>query len=411
VSEAPYQVVIGGSTLARHLKKTTGTVVQTPLRIAAHNGSRIYGGGEKAVVRLLKGLQERGHLVHLFCNHSTVVDQARAQGLEASPGRLGGHLMVPHTVRFAGQLRRYRPHALLLSTFKKVWLGAPAAQLAGVPRVVSRIGLETDLPQRHWTYRLAYRRWVHAVLVNADSIRKDFVRGLPGYDPRRVGTVYNGTRLKPSTLTPTEARRNLGVPTGVPLVGSLTRLSPQKRLDRLLEALALLPGVHLALAGEGELEAELRARADALDIGDRVHFLGYRTDVEVVLEALDVFVISSDTEGMANAMLEAMITGLPVVSTPVSGAQEALAPDVQGRAPGWVTDPSPERLAEAMGRLLADEDVRRKMGEEGRRRARARFSFEAMIDAWEGVLGGDSPHLWHQGPPDAPPSPIGISAT
>lgn len=368
-----------------------------PLRIAAHNGARAYGGGEKWTVLLLKGLAERGHRVHLFCNDEGVAARAAAHGVPASPGALGGHLMLPHVWTFSRRLRGFRPDVLLLSTFKKVWLGGMAARLAGVPRVVSRIGLDTDLPGKHWTYRLAYRRWVDAVLVNADGIRRDIVDGLPGYPAGRVATVYDGIRLPGPVPDRGEARTTLGLPVEGHVVGSVTRLSPQKRLDRFLEVMALLPGVHAVLAGEGESEGALQARAAELGLVDRVHFLGYREDVSTVLAALDVFLLTSDAEGMANAMLEAMAAGVPVVSTPVSGADEALAPDAEGRAPGLVTSAEPSALADAARGVLELPAVRLSMGLEGRRRVEARFSFDAMLDAWEAVLAGASPTAWHRG--------------
>jgi glycosyltransferase involved in cell wall biosynthesis len=368
-----------------------------PLRIAAHNGARAYGGGEKWTVLLLRGLQERGHEVHLFCNDQGVVARTRAEGVSASLGPLGGHAMVTDAWRLSLQLRRFRADALLLSTFKKSWLGGMAARIAGVPRVVARIGLDTDLPGRHWTYRATFRRWVHAVLVNADGIRRDVLASVPELDPSRVATVYDGVRLEAQVPGRDEARRSLGLPADVPIVGSVARLVVQKRLDRLLDAVALLPGVHAVLAGEGADEPSLRERARRLGIADRVHFPGWRSDVETVLGALDAFVLTSEREGMANAMLEAMAAGVPVVSTPVSGATEALAADAEGRAPGLLVPADPRAVAEALSGLLDVQAARLAMGEEGRRRARGRFGFERMLDAWEGVLSGDEPARWHAG--------------
>lgn len=381
---------------AQGIAKGTG-VRAGALRVAAHNGARAYGGGEKWTVLLLKGLALRGHAVHLYCNVPAIAQRARDEGVEASVAVLGGHLMLPQAWSFGDRLRAFRPDALLVSTFKKIWLAGMAARRAGVPTVVSRIGLDTDLPGKHWTYRLAFRRWTDAALVNADGIRRKVVAGLPDYDPARVATVYDGIALEADPTDRTEARRALGLPPDAHVVGAVARLGIQKRLDRLLRAVSLMPDVHLALAGEGELESELRSLAAHLGIADRVHFLGFRTDVARVLAALDVFAITSDREGMANAMLEAMAAGVPVVSTPVSGADEALLPDREGRAPGLIVEPEPAALAEAMTGLLQVQAVRLAMGEEGQRRIRERFSYEGMLDAWEAVLGGDSPARWHQG--------------
>ena len=372
------------------------------LRIAAHNGALAYGGGEKWAVLLLRGLQERGHEVLLFCNEGGVAARAREEGVDAEVAVLGGQAMLSDAWRFSRRLRALGPDALLLSTFKKSWLGGMAGRWAGVPRTVARIGLDSDLPGKHWTYRWAFRRWVDAVLVNADGIRRDVLAGMPGLDARSVATVYDGVRVPgrdagaPPLPTRGDARRALGLPADVPLVGSVTRFAPQKRLDRFLEMLALLPGVHGVLAGEGELEPDLRTRARRLGMDDRVHFLGWRRDVEAVLGALDVFVVTSDREGMANAMLEAMAAGVPVVSTRVSGAEEALATDSEGRAPGLIVPADPRALAEALSGLLDVRAARLTMGEEGRRRVRERFGWDAMLDAWEGVLGGGSPARWHR---------------
>lgn len=370
------------------------TAQPSTLRIAAHNGARTYGGGEKWAVLLLKGLQERGHEVQLFCNFEEIAERARAEGVDASVAVLGGHLALWQAWTFAARLRAFKPDALLVSTFKKIWLAGYAARRAGVPRVVSRIGLDSDLPGKHWTYRLAFRRWVDAALVNAEGIRREVVRTLPGYDPARVATVYDGIVPPHASFHRREAREALGLPPDAPVIGSVTRLSRQKRLDRLLDALVLLHGVHGVLAGVGELEDRLRSQARALGLEDRVHFLGYRRDVGDVLVALDAFLLTSDREGMANAMLEAMAAGVPVVSTRVSGADEALGPDDAGRAPGLIVEGDPAALAAAVRGVLEDPVLRETMSQEGRRRAREWFGYERMVDAWEAVLGGDPPALW-----------------
>ncbi|MGI9182326.1 MAG: glycosyltransferase family 4 protein [Longimicrobiaceae bacterium] len=355
--------------------------------IVAHNGAHVWGGAERAVALLLAGLAARGHRVLLCCNDPMVAERAAALGVPTELQPLGGDVAVHHALQFARMLRRHRPDVLLIGTFKKMWLAALAARLARVPRVVARVGLETDTP-RSWKYRAVLGRWVDAVVVNAARMRPAYV-ALPGWSDGRVTVIYNGVRRPAQSRPPGSVRRELGLGPEVPLVGAVARLARQKRLDRLLDALALLPAdVHCLLAGDGEERKGLQAHARALGLGSRVHFLGARTDVGDVLEALDVFVVSSDREGMSNAMLEALAAGTPVVSTPVSGAEEALEPLPDGNPPGEVVDLDPTEIAAAIGRLLGDSERLQAMSAAAARRGRERFSFERMLDGWETVLRG-----------------------
>jgi glycosyltransferase involved in cell wall biosynthesis len=103
---------------------------------------------------------------------------------------------------------------------------------------------------------------------------------------------------------------------------------------------------------------------------------------------MDVFVLPSDREGMSNAMLEALAAGVPVVSTDVSGAREALSPVDEGAAPGVVVGFEPGALEATLRALLPDRARLRAMGEAARRVARVRFDSERMLDEWERVLRG-----------------------
>lgn len=360
------------------------------MKIVAHNGAPIFGGAEIATSVLLQGLQRRGHEVALFCNCAPVAAKATAYGLETELVPLGGDAALHHAVRFARAVRRRAPRALLLATFRKLWLGALGGRWAGVPWTVTRIGLETDVP-RNAKYRVVFRRWIDAVGVNADDLRRLYLRALPDYDPRRIVTIYKGFEPSRRTAAPGAVRRSLGLPEHAAVIGSIARLAEQKRFDRLLGALALLPPhVHCVIAGAGETRAAIEAEAERLGVRGRLHLLGFRGDVADVLDALDVFVVSSDRESLANAMLEAMAAGVPVVSTPVSGAGEALAPLPDGSAPGVViSEFDAAALAAAAHSLLADPHARALAGRAGRRRVAERFVYDRMLDQWEALLAGD----------------------
>jgi glycosyltransferase involved in cell wall biosynthesis len=353
--------------------------------LVAHVGARVWGGAERAVTQLLAGLQARGHRVLLVCNDPVVATPAQAMGVPAELLPLGGDVSVHHAVRLASRLRTLKPDVLLVGMFKKVWLAGLAGRMAGVPRIVARIGLETDVP-RNAKYRLAFRRLVDHVVVVAERLAPAY-QALPGYGTARVSVIPNAVKVPPRRLPRGSVRASLGIPPDAPVVGAIARLARQKRLDRLLDAVARLPeNVHCVIAGEGPVGEALRKQAVAAGIAPRVHFLGYHADVGDVLDAIDVFAVTSMQEGMSNAMLEAMAAGVPIVSTPVSGTDEALRQGTEGAAPGLVVDFDAASIADGLRVVLMNPLQRHAMSSAAAHRAAQEFSFPRVLDRWEQVL-------------------------
>jgi glycosyltransferase involved in cell wall biosynthesis len=205
--------------------------------------------------------------------------------------------------------------------------------------------------------------------------------------PDKVITIYNGIDVQSyndCSLSPEEARIRLGLPDKEVFVyGTVGRLAETKGQRILLEAFVRVyekyPKSWLILAGKGRLEYELHSLAVELNIHERVLFLGYRTDVPVVLRACDVFVLPSIAEGLPGALLEAMATGVPVIASRVGGVPEILnSPD----AGTMVSPSSVDELANAMERLYnMDEVERNAIGEILRERVLAEFTKEKMISA------------------------------
>jgi glycosyltransferase involved in cell wall biosynthesis len=154
----------------------------------------------------------------------------------------------------------------------------------------------------------------------------------------------------------------------------------------LLDALAATPGVRAALVGVGEAREKVEARAAALGLADRIRFLGWRRDVDAILAAADALVLPSlANECLPYAILEAMAHGLPVIGTDVAGIPEEVADGQTGFvvAPGDAT-----ALADRLGRLAADPQLRRALGEAGRRRVTSEFSLDRMAAATTAVWTG-----------------------
>jgi glycosyltransferase involved in cell wall biosynthesis len=158
-----------------------------------------------------------------------------------------------------------------------------------------------------------------------------------------------------------------------PLVGNVARLAPQKDHRTLVEAARLVPEADFVVAGDGELREELERQAD----GSNVRFLGARDDVPELLASFDVFAFPSLFEGLCLAVIEAQAAGVPVVATPVGGIRETV---VDGETGLLVPTRNPAALAAAIRRLLEDRPAAEAMAAEAKRRVRARFSIERMVE-------------------------------
>ena len=145
--------------------------------------------------------------------------------------------------------------------------------------------------------------------------------------------------------------------------------------------------VHCIIAGDGDKRASIASRVSELGLTRRVHLLGHRDDIGNVLRALDLYIVSSDREGLSNSMLEAMATGLPLVSTPVSGAADAL---VGSHPAGIITRFDEQSIARAIEELYINRSRLKEMGDAALHRAETVFSMERMVSEWEAFLAATS---------------------
>jgi glycosyltransferase involved in cell wall biosynthesis len=197
----------------------------------------------------------------------------------------------------------------------------------------------------------------------------------------RVRLIPNGVSLETYALRDgnPELRAALGIPRDAFVVGSVGHLRPEKNPVRLVQAVARMRtgGVHLLVLGDGPERARVAEAARAGGLGARAHLLGHVADPRGHYRAMDAFALSSDTEQMPVALVEAMASGLPAVSTDV-GDVARMVPEA-GRT--LVVPPDAGRLAEALDRLAAAPELRAALGAAGRARVERDFSFDAMVAA------------------------------
>jgi glycosyltransferase involved in cell wall biosynthesis len=207
-----------------------------------------------------------------------------------------------------------------------------------------------------------------------------------------IACVVNGVPARP-LADGTGARRRLGLPEEVPLVGAIGRLAREKRHDVFIEACARIavsrPDVHFVLAGGGPQRAALAEHADRLRLSSRFHMCGVVDDVDGLLSQLDVVVQSSDIETTSRIVLEAMVQARPIIATRVGGTENLLRHGVDGLI---VSRRAPQEIATAVLALLADRSVAVRLGASARARATELFTADSMAagvdDVYAAVLTG-----------------------
>ena len=358
------------------------------MKVATHNDGPVVRGSERQLLLIARGLVARNHDIAASCRAGGAVQAALAkEGVRTTGIRPRGDLDLYHAIRFSRWLSREKPDALLLTSWKRVPVAVAAARGAGVPRIVLRLGLVRRLPTsgpRLLRYRAALER-VDALVLNSQDAAKLWIETAPWFDPQRVHIVHNA--IDAVCAAPLD-RRTIGVPAEARLVLTAASLERRKGIGTLLEAITKLPAsVHAAIAGDGPERETLRRQAAELGIQNRVHWLGFRDDVPALLATSNAFVLPSRHDSFASSILEAMMAGLPIVTTAGTGVSYALeATDAHGPA-GWLVQPdAPDALAGAITEALSSDAVAR--GEEARRRAREWFDIDRMVSHYESILQG-----------------------
>ncbi len=199
---------------------------------------------------------------------------------------------------------------------------------------------------------------------------------------KRLRVVLNGVDVERfhRTTAASSVRRLLGSPDSV-LVGTAGRFFPVKRYDDLLRVAAQVcpihPQVRFVMLGDGPERSRLERTAQELGVSDRVFFAGWQTDLSTWLSALDVFVLTSNSEGLPLGALEAMATGLPVVTTPVGDLPEVVA---DGRSGFLVPVGNVKAMAQAITRLVDDDSLRCRMGAQAREDVCKRYNQRSMVE-------------------------------
>lgn len=289
--------------------------------------------------------------------------------------------------RLCGWLRRSGIDLVHTHNRMALIYGAPAARLAGAAVVHTKHGYNPRRGTRLLAGNLSGKLVAAFVAVSDETAA--VARQRREIDEDRLHVIANGIELgqfQPNAAARQRVRTELGIAPDDWVIGAVGRVAKEKNHALLVRAAAplLTPGGHLVIAGDGPLLPALKEQAQGLA---HVHLLGVRSDVPDVLNAFDVFAMSSDTEGMPLVVLEAMATALPVISTTAGGIPNV----VEDGKTGYLVAPGDESaLRDRLARLVADRDARLAMGNQAQQVALNRYSAARMqreyLDLYERVL-------------------------
>ena len=278
-----------------------------------------------------------------------------------------------------------------MHTHSGVWYkGSLAARTAGVPWII-----HTEHGRREpdgWPHRLidglAAQRTDAIVAVSA-RLANDLPTTIKA-PATRVVCIPNGIDTDAYAPRPDSGsiRRELGIPAGAPIIGSVGRLEPIKTYDVMIRAFAEFARTDagrdatLVIAGDGTMRGALEKLIDELEIQPRTHLLGWRDDVRDLFSAFSIFTMSSRSEGTSISLLEAMSFGLAPVVTDVGGNAAVLGPSLEH---SLVPAGQPAALAAAWEAMVSDQGLRARTSKLARDRVLSGFSLAQMIRAYESL--------------------------
>jgi glycosyltransferase involved in cell wall biosynthesis len=332
--------------------------------------SMTFGGAENHVLTLSKGLRERGHRLCVVCpEHSWIAARCEENQLTVAPVEMRGLF----------DLRSYWKLHRLICEFHADIVHAHQVRPS---QYVGIACLATDaIPvcTAHSTKAVKHMRRCRHIIAVSNAVEDNLLRH--HYSASTVTRVYNGVPDCPRAGRD-ELRRELNIPSEQIAVVCAGRFVRDKGQDILVEAATSSDdSLHIYFIGDDKTPFGQQTRVLA-DAHPRIHFMGYRSDVQRILPAFDVCCAPSRRESFSLALAEAAAAGLPAVASDIGGIPEV----VENGATGMLVPPeSPKALKDALDALAQDAALRESMGRAARERYERNFTVEKMVEETEKV--------------------------
>lgn len=349
------------------------------LTILHSESSLGWGGQENRTLHECMGLKRLGARVIILCKpESRLKGRAEAAGLEVRTHKMSSNRDISALFYILKLIKSESIDVISTHSGDDSFVCAIAGRLSSRKPVIVRTR-HLSLPI---TSKVTYSHFPHRVVTVSESVRKYLVEE-KGIDKDKVISIPTGVDLKrfDPDSTPDTLRKELGLNSKELIVGTVAILRRKKGhhilLDAIPEVLKEVPHAKFVFAGDGPQKANIEEKIKELGIGKSVILLGLRSDVPAVLKGLDLFVLPTLQEALGTSILEASAMRKAVIATRVGGVPEAVA---EGRT-GLLIEPEDSKgLAKAIIKLLKDNELRIRMGMEGRAMVEKDYSTDRMVE-------------------------------
>jgi glycosyltransferase involved in cell wall biosynthesis len=356
------------------------------MRILHTEWSDGWGGQERRIVSEMAGLVARGHhLVLATRPQCKIAAKATALGIPVLLLPMRNKLDVGTIVALARYLRHESIDVVSTHSGIDSWIGGLAAKLARTPVLVRTRHLNIPL-KRNWLNFVHYLD--DQIISCGEAMKTQLVEkcGFPASQITSIPTGIDFARFTPAHSRP-QVRQMLGLAGEDFVVLMVGIIRSVKRhaiaLEAFQQVLRQHPAAHLIVAGDGPKRQQTEELAHALEITDRVHFLGHRDDIPDLMAASDVLLLTSRSEGVPQAVTQALGLGVPVIATAVGGVPEL----IQHEQTGLLIPPEdPAAAAEALLSMACNPERAALLGRTGREHALENFNLTVMLDRTEALL-------------------------
>jgi L-malate glycosyltransferase len=343
--------------------------------------ARTWRGGQQQVLLTVLGLRARGHRAVLVAHREGELFRRASEGPDLVPLAPVNEIDLATAWKLSKIIREWKPEIVHAHDPHAVSMASLAMSFSAPdprPKTIASRRVDFHL-QSHAFSQWKYRQ-VDGFIAASHAIKQILVSdGIPA---GRIEVVHDGIDVEKIQHRPViDVHAEYWLPHGVPVIVNVGALVGHKGQKYLIEAMPLVlrevPDAHLIIFGEGDLRAPLEKQIKQLSLAKRVLLPGFREDVMSLMKSADLFVMSSVTEGLGSAVLDAMAMGHAVVGTRAGGIPEAIVPDETG----LLVEPADAKaLAAAIVRLLKDANLRKQLGEAGRQRVAEHFGVDRLVE-------------------------------